>query len=477
MHLAILISIFTVANATPQLPSYATNGILGKIEQSKSSLQHDSINCIEHNITVPLDWFSTTTTNATMNVRYWIDNSCVQNNNNSISTSSPIFLQMGGEGSARCWPCNAIDYQKVTTVSVEHRMYGESVPSGGLSSANLPYLTTPQNLADTAAIIKTINPNNKRRLINFGGSYSGGTAAWFRTHYPTLTYGAVSSSGVVNAIVDYVQFDASIVNTLSKYTMYPHCLSTVASAMNALDKMSEKELQLIKTDPFMASTTQTDVDFMYMVADAMAMAVQYGHKNQLCTLLNISITASKTPLEAVAAAIPVLYGKAFQQTCFYSTECILNTKRDSSVGVGNKAWRWQKCSLLGYIQSRGTDVEVAARSKLLTLNSQRKQCENMFPENVNDLNELIANNNRFQTTFGSDLPESVGATKIVYLDYSDDPWQTASVVASKPDWEKNDLTYCYTICDGCGHCGSGVPKNVTKCKNVEKAKVLEWLKE
>lgn len=61
--------------------------------------------------------------------------------------------------------------------------------------------------------------------ITIGGSYSGALSAWFRLKYPHLTIGAVSSSGVVNAIYDFTAFDqqgASCDRTL-RHIAAPDC--------------------------------------------------------------------------------------------------------------------------------------------------------------------------------------------------------------------------------------------------------------
>jgi hypothetical protein len=48
---------------------------------------------------------------------------------------------------------------------------------------------------------------NNNPWITIGGSYPGAMVAWFRYKYPHLTAGSISSSGVVNAIEDFKDFD------------------------------------------------------------------------------------------------------------------------------------------------------------------------------------------------------------------------------------------------------------------------------
>jgi hypothetical protein len=43
--------------------------------------------------------------------------------------------------------------------------------------------------------------------LTIGGSYPGAMSAWFRYKYPHLTVGALASSAVVNAIVNFTAFD------------------------------------------------------------------------------------------------------------------------------------------------------------------------------------------------------------------------------------------------------------------------------
>ena len=97
---------------------------------------------------------------------------------------------------------------------VEHRFYGKSNP--GRDAEMIKYLSVEQNLADTAEIVGIVQKSlgGSRPVMNFGGSYSGATAAWFRDAYPNVTFAGFSSSGVVRALVNFTGFDETVATAL-----------------------------------------------------------------------------------------------------------------------------------------------------------------------------------------------------------------------------------------------------------------------
>eukprot|EP01052_Picozoa_sp_SAG31_P012291 SAG31_NODE_716_length_12626_cov_7.493973_3_plen_151_part_00 len=109
-----------------------------------------------------------------------------------------------------------------------------------MSNENLQFLTVEQNLADTAAIVEhvkqTIGGGKRRVVLNFGGSYSGATAAWFREAYPNVTHGAFSSSGVVNAILDMTQFDEAVAEAIA--IPRPACRTALIASTRAMEVRS-----------------------------------------------------------------------------------------------------------------------------------------------------------------------------------------------------------------------------------------------
>ena len=84
------------------------------------------------------------------------------------------------------------------------------------------YLTSEQALSDTAWFIDSMNHSFvlkngvKPEWIVIGGSYPGALSAWFKSQYPLLALGAWSSSGVINAIYDFKEFDNSIYTSMLK---------------------------------------------------------------------------------------------------------------------------------------------------------------------------------------------------------------------------------------------------------------------
>ena len=139
-------------------------------------------------LTVPLN--ISDPSSPTFEIRYFTDSSSFE----PSDPNAPIFVGMGGEGTAHGAHCSALARKhKALCVGVEHRFYGKSLPKdGGASTANYwAGLSVEANLADTMAVVDHVQATNKigakrRPVIANGGSYSGATCAWFRQSYPEL---------------------------------------------------------------------------------------------------------------------------------------------------------------------------------------------------------------------------------------------------------------------------------------------------
>lgn len=130
-------------------------------------------------------------------------------------------------------------------VILEHRYYGTSFPVPDLSTANMRFLTTDQAIADMSYFAQTIVfpglehlnlTSHKNAYIAYGGSYAGAFVAILRKLYPDVYWGAISSSGVTEAIYDYWQyFDAAEIYA-------PHdCVLATQQLTNIVDNILIKK--------------------------------------------------------------------------------------------------------------------------------------------------------------------------------------------------------------------------------------------
>lgn len=141
----------------------------------------------------------------------------------------PVILHIGGETDYyELWDPNmdtSSDFllaalTKETNglyIRQEHRFYGGSVPGSKYTEASLRHLTTDQALAGTAFLAQHIDLNDlpwpdtnmtapKVPWILCGCSYAGGLAAFLRKVYPNLFLGAISSSGVTEAMGVFLEY-------------------------------------------------------------------------------------------------------------------------------------------------------------------------------------------------------------------------------------------------------------------------------
>jgi serine protease 16 len=117
-----------------------------------------------------------------------------------------VFVYIEGEGTGSPYDVVSgehVDIARVSgalVVALEHRYYGASYPVQDMTTPNMRFLSSQQQLADWAEFIGFLrvhyNLTTANRLIVYGGSYAGAMTSWLRLKYPHLVYAAVSSSGV-----------------------------------------------------------------------------------------------------------------------------------------------------------------------------------------------------------------------------------------------------------------------------------------
>ena len=415
----------------------------------------------------PLDHFNATDT-RTVEIRYWVDDSC-------LTPGGPLFVRMGGEGASGRARCGTREKKfGAAVLSLEHRFYGESLPKNHtepLSNEHLAFLTVEQNLADTSDIVMLVEKRlASSKVVAFGGSYSGATCAWFKQKYPVLVNGCISSSGVINTILDLSAWDARVRTALMTPPQTPGCGVQLRAAITAL----ETKFAAGKGDDMkrafgaenLIGTPFGDEDFFFAVSDGAQSLDQYGNKAALCDNL-AKLPANPTDderIDSIRHIVETYQGKTFVGGHYYDTEKLKYDTSTTGAGVGNRQWRWQKCHETGYLQS--APAENSLRSvKYNNFPILLSQCAYMFNTTTAAVTEMNAN---FTKQF---YHEAASSSNTFFINYSDDPWQEASTTQPLGP----TLETCMVTCDGCGHCGAGAGSAADACDDAATERIGRYL--
>eukprot|EP01133_Synstelium_polycarpum_P013712 gene13712-16165_t len=209
-------------------------------------------------------------------------------------------------------------------VALEHRYYGKSSPFSDLSTENLRYLSVEQALDDLAMFVQDfrLTVNNSGEVITTGCSYAGALSAWFRVKYPHVTIGSVASSAVVNAILDFHEFDEWVSHSAGQDCDRALKIVTQQVSDGILGNRSAEIRKLFNAESL------TDLgDFFYWLADTQAMGIQYGYKSEMCDpITHEMITNNSTNiLQVYANYTNSLWVRHFVQHTNKIRHMILNT--------------------------------------------------------------------------------------------------------------------------------------------------------
>lgn len=204
----------------PYANDFGAPTYIGRRPNDAAALSSSSVQ--SYNLSVPVDHFHNDSqyephSNEFYNLRYFLETSYYK-------PGGPVIVIASGETSAE----NRVPYLvngigsllgKATggvILTLEHRYYGTSFPVPDLSNTNYRFLTTEQAIADTAYFARNVQfpgledidlTAPKTPWIIYGGSYAGAFAAFTRKLYPDTYLGAISSSGVTQAIFDYWEYN------------------------------------------------------------------------------------------------------------------------------------------------------------------------------------------------------------------------------------------------------------------------------
>ncbi|WWC63922.1 uncharacterized protein I303_106527 [Kwoniella dejecticola CBS 10117] len=353
--------------------------------------------------------------NGTFCQRYWIDASYYKD-------GGPVFLLDGGETSGE----DRVPFLEKGILQIlsnatngigivlEHRYYGDSVPVQSFSTDDLRFLNNKEALADSAYFIENfrapsgilsdvvqqqnaLHPNNTAWFY-YGGSYAGARAAHMRKEYPHLVWGAIASSAVTHAQVNFPQYH----DPIQRYAP-EQCITTLQEAIEFIDHLLDQPEpiprylksmfgleQLVGNDDF-ADVISGPLGYwqaknwdpkvgsseFYNFCDALT-AGGAEHKLGLIRIPASIMNYGKYIKEKVILRCPRTEGEPASdiEECFGTSE---DSKfRETDLEQTWRLWIFQVCTQWGYFMPAPLEGPRIISNKL-TLEYTSKICKQAFP--------------------------------------------------------------------------------------------------
>lgn len=338
------------------------------------------------------------------------------------SKDAPVLYYICGE--AECLPKSFLGRftEEVAralharVIALEHRYYGQSVPFDQLTTANLKHLSTENALLDLERFQRhaITQWGYSGKWLTIGGSYPGSLSAFYRLRYPHLVSGALASSAPVQARNAYEDYDGHVTQVVG-----PACAAALrkvveASEVALADSARGGDGFARFKARFGASEIREDRDFLYVLADVTAGAVQYGTHLQLCALM----TRAADPVEAYVGYVRNFLIERGETAAGFSPQGAMALGAQDSGGM--RQWYYQSCTEYGYWQDAHRDPARSVRSARINQDYDRDYCQRMF--GITELADEAAINARYYAEL-----LKPATTRILYTNGSDDPWSVLSI--------------------------------------------------
>lgn len=404
---------------------------------------------------------------GTFSQRYYIDETY------GLRNDSPVFFYICGEATCSKRALNGAirNYAQkfhAKLVALEHRYYGESLPVNSFSTKNLHFLNTKAALDDLAYFQKSLIKEKKwkGKWIAFGGSYPGSLSAYYRLISPNLVAGSLASSAPVMAKEDFIEYDAHVTQVVGS-----QCANQMREVVGTIEESLNDAVKLEQIKSlFDASAVNNPIDFLYLIADTAAAAVQYGMRDTFCA----SLSASSSPMEGYAAFARKLYKDMNVSALDMTVEGAMSEDPNQyKNGVGVRQWLYQSCKEYGYWQNANPNSALSTRSSFINMSYHHNACQRLFglvePANTQEINNSL---------YFPLMDASI--SNIYFTNGENDPWSNLSLA------EKNgnavNPKFAYHLIQGGAHCDdlhtpSSIDSDSLKtARNTMESLLTEWLK-
>lgn len=350
---------------------------------------------------------------TTFKQRYYIDSSL------AAGSDSPVFFYICGESTCEPGSLNGAIREhaklfKAHLVALEHRYYGKSQPFSALSTENLKYLSTDYGVKDLAKFVLygQSKLGLKGKWVAFGGSYPGSLSAYFRAKLPELVVGSLASSGPVRAHANFQEYDEHVARVAGEA-----CGNAVREIVKEIDgAVGTPRMEEIKK-LFASEIVKDDVDFLYIVADVAAAAVQYGFHKDFCKAVQ-----SAEPLKGYGDFAKFVFERFEMDALHWSMYdgAVSENPEFYLKGFGLRQWLYQSCKEYGYWQVAYPDPAVSMRSQRVNLEYHNNLCRRLFgietPVDISWINKQF-----YEPLYTKDV------SHIFMSNGTNDPWSRLSI--------------------------------------------------
>ncbi|KAH3746165.1 thymus-specific serine protease [Pelomyxa schiedti] len=351
----------------------------------------------------------------------------------------PIILNIGGEGmlapnaaSGRFIFNDWAQELSALIVSIEHRYYGLSIPTGDISDKSLRFLSSEQALADYVefvSYIKSMYQAPDSKVLAVGGSYSGALSVWVRQKYPQSIHCSYGTSAPVLAQENFPEFFEVVGQGLGE-----ECSTAVNQGTKYYEALlnSEEGCKQIEQDFNTCTPIETENDkitFLSYLADSISGFVQYNNDNNGVLPTNITGICDILLSGPISQTFPQFiqyYNTEYNEACTpVSYNDMVGDLKNAHAGLpegSGRSWWWQTCTEFGYFSTG--DSSQQPFSSLISLDYYTGICRDVF----NISSEAIANAvEATNTLYGG---RNVGSTETVFPNGSVDPWHTLGITSS-----------------------------------------------
>lgn len=421
--------------------------------------------------------------------RYWL------NKKNWAGIGAPIFVFIGGEGEESCGRLSSRMFMfdlavqhGALLVDVEHRFYGQSMPTNDASTKSLSLLTSEQALADLARIIQKIKKDlqsETSKVITIGGSYPGNLAAYFRLKYPSVTSGSIASSAPVRAQTNFPEY-MEVVSQALEYFSGQKCVNAFQTAAEkvaelAAQGMGSSGMKQLEKDFHTCSPVKSKFDLAVLMSDLMGNVqgvVQYNNEhNGVLNVTDICTSMLKTDdsyanFVELSGQFREINGVQCEDASFEDTLSFLGNASYVLPANAARSWTYQTCNEFGYFQTTSSPNQPFYSWRELDLTFSMAICYGAFSGWNKEPSVDWTN-----TLYGA---EKIDATKIVFTSGTIDPWHALGVTNYTSKLPQTSEYPVYIT--GTAHCNDlyapnaqSDPPSLTYARQIVASKVGEFL--